>query len=129
MNYIFAIIGYFTFFPLLLASEENIEIKKLIYITACNTGVGTAVENFPTVPLKDEMLTRGYRSCLGSYMRILKSGELENEKNLIEFACGYAVGAMTAKYGLHDEMKPMSLRMIKTITTCVNRSKKQMQAQ
>jgi hypothetical protein len=102
-----------------LAQATALSAMERLYLQACAAGIGAAIEVLPDVPNRDEFHSRGLASCQGSRTRLAASGELAKERNVVEFACGYAVGAMFAKYGLGSEVQPkMSERAVKAFKAC-----------
>ena len=89
------------------------------YTQACYTGVVQAQKVLPDVPQREDLLRRGYNSCDGSLLRMTRSGQVRQESSLAELACGYAVGAMFAKYGFAEEATSMSARALKAATACI----------
>jgi hypothetical protein len=74
----------------------------------------------------DDFHARGMASCEGSRKRLKASRELEQKNDVIGFACGYAVGAMFAKFGLEDEVgRVLSERAARAGSRCRARMKKQ----
>ncbi len=83
---------------------DEVEYKKqLMYKAACYAGVESAQKFLPPNDMRDQLKNRGMLSCEGSLARIIKSGELYKEPNIVEFACGYATGSMNSKYGFGEE--------------------------
>lgn len=108
-----------------LASSPGLSEKERLYQHACYTGVAAAQEVLPKVSQEDELMDRGFASCDGSIVRLRKTAELEREKDVPGFACGYAVGSMFAKYGLGHEVEAGSPRAEKAMGLCVERLRKQ----
>lgn len=95
--------------------------RERLYLHACATGVGAALEALPAEERTDALRSRGLNSCQGSLTRLIATGELEKEPNIPEFACGYAVGAMFAKVGLSHEVQPSpSPRALSAMTKCMS---------
>ncbi|MGA7742642.1 MAG: hypothetical protein WBP56_17920 [Polyangia bacterium] len=112
--------------PVLLAmilgqSGQTRDVTAEMYSHACNTGMVVAQRVLPQVSEEQraEFLRRGYDSCRGSLSRMQKSGELAQQKEVAAFACGYAVGAMFAKYGINNEVSPPSKRVKQAMETCL----------
>lgn len=88
------------------------------YKQACYTGVVQAQRVLPDVPQKDQLLARGYLSCDGSLLRMTNTGQLHREPRISELGCGYAVGAMFAKYGFTHEADAPSSRVLQAAKAC-----------
>ena len=106
-------------------AQAPVDSIRITYRLACYTGMAHAQKVLPVVPQKDSLLGRGYQSCEGSLIRLTKSGELAKEPSIATFACGYAVGAMFAKYGFGDEVVPPSKRVLQAIDSCMEALRKQ----
>jgi hypothetical protein len=110
---------------LLAAGVPDLNPKERLYQHACYTGVSTAQSVLPKVPQEDELMGRGFASCDGSIVRMRKTGDLDREQNIPEFACGYAVGATFAKYGLSSEVQARSPRALRAVERCMQRLRNQ----
>jgi hypothetical protein len=104
----------------LAAGPQQLTAKERLYQHACYTGVAAAQAALPKVPQEDELMARGFASCDGSLARLRASGELARERDVPEFACGYAVGATFAKYGLGREVEEgaLSARARRAMESC-----------
>jgi hypothetical protein len=103
-----------------LAGGPGPSPKETLYLRSCETGVKSSLEVLPNLGGEEEMRLRGLASCRGSLIRLRKSGELEREPAVVTFGCGYAVGAMFAKFGLQGEVikPPFSARAMTAIHAC-----------
>ena len=103
--------------------------KELLYEHACRQGVVSAQNSLPKIPDKEHMYQRGIMSCIGSLARLKKSGELEKETYVVEYACGYSIGAVYTKYGFVSEILPkLSSRATSAMKDCVDNITKQTQS-
>lgn len=97
-----------------------------MYLHACVTGVGAAMDVLPRTPKDDEFRARGQATCEGSLRRLRATGQLEREKDLSDLACGYAIGAMFVHHGLAGEVQPTaSERVLKAADACTKTLAKQ----
>jgi hypothetical protein len=123
------ILVYSGFTALVLSSpimaQEGGDSLSRAYIQACYTGMVYAQKVLPDIPQNDEMLKRGYLSCDGSLVRMSRTGQLAKETSVSELGCGYAAGAMFAKYGFPHEADPPSKRLIDAATACIRALRKQ----
>lgn len=111
----------------LFADAPGLSAKERLYQNACYTGVAMAQSVLPKVATEDELMKRSFASCDGSITRLRKTGELDREPNIPDFACGYAIGATFAKYGLGDEVTRAqpSARALKAQSLCLENLAKQ----
>jgi len=114
-------ISQFLLAVLLGQTGQPRDLATEMYSHACNTGMVVAQRVLPQVSdeQRADFLHRGYDSCRGSLSRIQKSGELAQQKEVAAFGCGYAVGAMFAKYGINNEVSPPSKRVRQAMETCL----------
>jgi hypothetical protein len=117
MRFLTLAISVLAFAPAAFAQLPQDSLSRL-YLTACYTGMVEAQKVLPDLPQKDELLRRGYVTCDGSVMRLAATGELRRESDVGLFACGYALGAMFAKYGLGGEVNPPSKRLTRGYIEC-----------
>jgi len=111
--------------PLPALAQARVDSLSRAYSQACYTGIAQAQKVLPILPDQVGTQKRGYASGDGSLQRMLRTGQLQTEPKMGELGCGYAVGAMFAKYGFPDEAAPPSKRLIAAATNCRDLVRKQ----
>jgi len=113
------------FLPTPALAQAKLDSLSRAYSQACYTGVAQAQKVLPALPDQVGMQKRGYASCDGSVQRMLRTGQLLTEPRMGELGCGYAAGAMFAKYGFPEEADPPSKRLMAAAKTCRDLLRKQ----
>lgn len=102
-------------------SSASVYMLESAFATACNTGMVISQKHLPPHPDAEKLLVRGYASCKGALARWSgQPGGLAGISGPVELVCGYAVGAMFAKYGFGSEVQtPLSERALAAAKQCV----------